>query len=724
MVACALTVMLSSLLLIYKQAENRMNHMMKRRYEGIVTQVGRSYTELFDKSVQLVDLLANQLDTSFDIRAFHESNSHVESVKESMLPFMESVSRNENIRSLYIYFNPSLTGRPNDIWLNDENFDNDFVRLRQVPVDYFDTYSSDKAWYFKTINSEGGLWIAPHYNAVFNSEELLFSYNQAVYKKDLLIAVVGVELSSKNLEKIAENFFVNCKCHMWVADSTGRLVYHPLELGYQSIEDYCGYLDLSEMTMGQVATFSGKSEETIKLVRIENDWIVGTTFFNSMLNKHTEEMKRILTIMIVLSVGLMVGTAFFISRKISDSLKRLTKEVELIESGTYEGNISEEILNQKSDIGHLALSIFKMVESKKNTYKEVGKQRDEIIQLYEETYAINADLENTLFQKEQLYDDLNIMFKKLEDANKKLENRVNERTEELNEKNRALEGALKENKKNNRNLRKLNKDLEKSIKDLTLAQKRLVESEKMVALGNMVSGIAHEINTPLGVSLTATSYVLDQIRELEDEMLSLSDEELIELMGEVEESSQIIYDSLRRSIELMSSFKEIAVNQHSNEKLAFDLLEYTHTVTRSLKHEYTQVVERLDIEIPSGIEVYSYPGAYSQVITNLILNSIKHGFEGIEDGHISIRAIKHKDHIFLTYKDDGVGIKKTHLKKIFEPFFTTSRANGGTGLGLSVVYNLVNTSLNGEIECLSEAGQGTQFNISFPVNVEHGEIKE
>lgn len=181
----------------------------------------------------------------------------------------------------------------------------------------------------------------------------------------MLIAVVGIELSTSNLEKIAKNFIMNCDCQMWVADNTGRLVFHPLDLGYQSMDDYFGYLDLSAVKIGQVGTFAGKGNETIKVIRLENDWLIGTTFFNSMLSKHTEEMKRILTIMIVISVGLMVGTSLFISRKISDPLERLTNEVELIESGTYEGNISEDILNQKSDIGHLALSIFNMVESKK-----------------------------------------------------------------------------------------------------------------------------------------------------------------------------------------------------------------------------------------------------------------------------------------------------------------------------------------------------------------------
>lgn len=724
MIVTSIIVILFSLILMYNKSKDNMMTIINENYKSVVNQLSKEYAALFDDGIYVVGLMKKHTEASFDKASYLENTDHVEDIKYKMLMMMHTIVEGKNFQSLYIYFNPELTNRPNDVWLKDEDGNGEFQRLDEVPVNYYEEYTSDKAWYFKTINAEGGMWVKPHYNTVYNSEELVFSYNEAVYSEGVFIAVVGVEFSSKNLEKIAEETEVECDCHLWIADDSNKLVYHPLSLGYQRYDDYYGYIETFELEGASIGSSNGKTGETIKVKRLENGWIVGATFFNTEVDKKMKSLLQLVVVTIFLGLIILSGSAYAISIKISEPLKKLTEEVELIESGTYGGNISQNLLNQKSEVGNLAVSIFKMVEAKKNTFKEVGKQRDEIIHLYEETYAINADLENTLFQKEQLYDDLNIMFKKLEDANKELENRVRERTLELNDNNKALEGALKENKKNNRNLRKLNRELEKSLRDLTLAQERLIESEKMVALGNMVSGIAHEINTPLGVSLTATSYILDQFEEMDGELLNFSDEELSSLLNDVFESSEIVYESLKRSIELVSSFKEVAVNQHSNEKLAFDLLDYTHTVTRSLKHEFRHVVESIDIDIPEGIEVYSYPGAYSQILTNLVMNSIKHGFENIQNGHISISATDLGDNLFIVYKDDGIGIKKSNLKKIFEPFYTTKRANGGTGLGLSIVYNLVKTTLCGEISCTSEENVATEFNILIPKNIDTAEIKE
>ncbi len=724
MMISSVIVILFSLILVYYKTKDNMMGILNKGYDSMVTQLSNEYTELFDDSIFVVDLMENCIETNFRFEFYNQDTYHIEAIKEKMALVMTTIVEGKNFSSLYVYFNPNLTQRPNDICLEDERLTGEYKRLTERPINYFDEYTPDKAWYYKTLNSEEGLWITPHYNSNVESEQLYFSYNKAVYKDNLLIAIVGVELSNGNLEKITQMNKNNYASHTWIADTTDRFVYHPLDIGYQRYVDYYGYIDTSGLNIGDIRHATGKAGETIKVTRLNNDWIVGATFFNIEMNQKMKEILRLTIAISFLAMILLSGSAFLISKKIADPLKKLTKEVELIESGTFEGNISQNLLNQKSEVGNLAVSIFKMVEAKKNTFKEVGKQRDEIIHLYEETYAINADLENTLFQKEQLYDDLNIMFKKLEDANKELENRVRVRTLELNDNNKELESALKENKKNNRDLRKLNKDLEKSLNELTLAQERLVESEKMVALGNMVSGIAHEINTPLGVSLTATSYILDQFEELDGELLNLSDEALKELFKEVLESSEIVYDSLKRSIQLVSSFKEIAVNQHSNEKLAFDLLDYTHTITRSLKHEFRDVVETFDIDMPSDIEVYSYPGAYFQIITNLVMNSIKHGFEGVSNGHISISATEKKNQVVIIYKDDGLGIKKANLKKIFEPFFTTKRANGGTGLGLSIVYNLVKTTLRGEISCTSEENVGTEFHIIIPKNIDKAEIRE
>lgn len=724
MMGCAMVVILFSLVLIYIQANKKMTSIFDEEYSALVRQLGTAYTTFFDEGVLLVSTLKQQTIKHFDLNAYEEDTYHVETVKSDMVDLMNSMVTHKNVQSVYIYFNPDLTGRPNDIWLKDENLDGEFSRLDEVPVDYYAEYSQDMAWYFKTISGEKGVWVAPHYNTVYNADELVFSYNEAVYKGDYFIGVIGVEFSQRNLEKIAHTFHHRYDCQLWVADASGKLVYHPLDLAYEPLEDHFGYIDTTTLATQKIYTIDGRSGNKIKILQLDNRWLIGGIFFNTELAQEKHEMLGLVLVTIVLGNIILSGCAYIISVNISDPLKRLTQEVDLIEKGTVDGNISQELINQRSEIGHLAVSIFKMIEAKKKTFKEVGEQRDEIIHLYEETYAINADLENTLYQKEQLYDDLNLMFRKLEDANRELEHRVQERTLELNDKNKALEGALKENKKNNRNLRKLNKDLERSLKDLTLAQERLIESEKMVALGNMVSGIAHEINTPLGVSLTAVSYVMDRFVDIRVDMVTMSDEDLSELLEEVLESNQIVYESLKRSIKLVGSFKEVAVNQHTNEKLAFDLLDYTHTVTRSLKHEFRHIGLELEIDIPMGIEVYGYPGAYSQIITNLVMNSLKHGFDGKEEGRILIRAKQAHAKVFLEYGDNGKGISQKNLKKIFEPFFTTRRSMGGTGLGLSIVYNLVKTSLMGQINCHSSIGEGTTFNIEFPVNIDKAEIKE
>ncbi|MBN2899426.1 MAG: hypothetical protein JXO44_11700 [Clostridia bacterium] len=717
MLICAMLIMVTSLSFIYFSAKTHMVAIIENQHEIRIETLGSGYGNLFDDGVQLTDLVGDYVVNRFDMNAYRENSFYVEGFKATLTKTMYNYAQNKNIQDVYFAFNPALTGRPNDVWLRRAYPSHSFMKLSENPVDYYNEYTEAQSWYYKAIESDGGVWLSPIYDEMTNASNAVCSYSQAVYKDGLLLGVSGVTFNTLNLESVA-NQNGDGDFQVWLADKTHHMVYHPLNMGFQVLEDYFGYLDIDYITKGEIGDYKGKGQEKIKVSRLDNGWFIGVTFFNTLQSNELGLFHQIIVAVTLTAILLLSGIAYIVSTRISDPLKRLTSEVGLIEAGNKEVNISKELMAEDSEVGHLATSIFKMVETKRHSYKEIGKQRDEIIHLYEETYAINADLENTLFQKEQLYDDLNVTFKKLEDANRELENRVALRTVELNEKNKALEHALKENKKNNRDLRKLNKDLEKSLKDLTMAQERLIESEKMVALGNMVSGIAHEINTPLGVSLTATSYILDQFEEIKDDLVSMTDEELFEWLQDVKESNNIIYESLTRSIELVGSFKEVAVNQHSNEKLAFDLLDYTHMVVRSLQHEYRHVVKSLEIDIPTDMEVYSYPGAYSQVVTNLIMNSIKHGFEGKEDGLIFIKAYAEKETIHMVFSDDGVGINQKDIKKVFEPFFTTKRARGGTGLGLSIVYNLVKTTLRGDISLQSMPGEGTSFSISFPIDVD------
>lgn len=256
--------------------------------------------------------------------------------------------------------------------------------------------------------------------------------------------------------------------------------------------------------------------------------------------------------------------------------------------------------------------------------------------------------------------------------------------------------------------------------ELRIAMKELIDKEKLASLGSLVSGVAHEINTPLGVSVSAASY-LESINKKNLALLSegkMTKKNFVEYMNSVEESSKILNVNLNRASELIKSFKAIAVNQSIEEKVNFNLYEYIQTVLLSLKHEYKNSNHQFVINCDKALVINSYSGAFSQVMVNLIMNSLIHGFKDKKDGVIKIDISKINDKLLVVYSDNGCGISEENLQKIFDPFFTTNRNSGGSGLGLNVVYNLITGPLNGKITCESVVGQGTTFKIN--INLSQG----
>lgn len=256
--------------------------------------------------------------------------------------------------------------------------------------------------------------------------------------------------------------------------------------------------------------------------------------------------------------------------------------------------------------------------------------------------------------------------------------------------------------------------------ELRIAMKELIDKEKLASLGSLVSGVAHEINTPLGVSVSAASY-LESINKKNLALLSegkMTKKNFVEYMNSAEESSKILNVNLNRASELIKSFKAIAVNQSIEEKVNFNLYEYIQTVLLSLKHEYKNTNHQFAINCDKALVINSYSGAFSQVMVNLIMNSLIHGFKDKKDGVIKIDISKINDKLLVVYSDNGCGISEENLQKIFDPFFTTNRNSGGSGLGLNVVYNLITGPLNGKITCESVVGQGTTFKIN--INLSQG----
>ena len=259
-------------------------------------------------------------------------------------------------------------------------------------------------------------------------------------------------------------------------------------------------------------------------------------------------------------------------------------------------------------------------------------------------------------------------------------------------------------------------ELQQTIKTLEKTQEQLVYSEKMAALGGLVAGVAHEINTPVGLGLTGITHFLGMTKDIKKlyEKDNISQDEFEKYLEDSEKLAEVILSNLNRSARLVRSFKQVSVDQTSQEKRRFNLEKYTREVLLSL----TNITKKRDISfVVAGddIEIFSYPGEYSQIITNLVVNSLTHAYEKDDIGFIGIEARKKEDKIYIKYSDDGRGISEENIKKIFNPFFTTNRANGGSGLGLNIVYNIVKTIFRGKITCKSTLGVGTQFNIELKV---------
>jgi PAS domain S-box-containing protein len=251
----------------------------------------------------------------------------------------------------------------------------------------------------------------------------------------------------------------------------------------------------------------------------------------------------------------------------------------------------------------------------------------------------------------------------------------------------------------------------------------LARNERMASLGNLVAGIAHEINTPIGNALMVASSVGDRIAEFEHALANgpLRRSVLEAFVSSVRESDDLLQRNLVRAANLIQNFKQVAVDQTSDRRRVFDLATVLEEVRMTLVPRFKHSPYRLELDAEVGVSLDSYPGALGQVVTNLIENALVHAFDGCESGVIRIDAKRHNaDQVHIVCADDGAGIPAELRSRIFDPFFTTKLGKGGSGLGLSIVLNLVRDLLGGEMVVESELGAGTRFLITLPLKAPPG----
>ncbi|MBK1841130.1 PAS-domain containing protein [Azospirillum sp. YIM B02556] len=259
--------------------------------------------------------------------------------------------------------------------------------------------------------------------------------------------------------------------------------------------------------------------------------------------------------------------------------------------------------------------------------------------------------------------------------------------------------------------------LEHAYADLKETQASLVQAEKMASLALLVAGVAHEINTPIGIAFGCATHLSGRTAMLAEafERGTMRKSDLAAYVATAGESSRLIEQNLTRAAELIQSFKRVAVDQTSEERRRFDLLAYLEEVVTSLGPTLRKSPHRVAVACSPGIVMDSFPGALSQVVTNLMMNALTHAFPADSRGHMVIDVDEAAEgEVEIRFADDGIGIAAENLPRVFEPFFTTRRGAGGSGLGLHIVFNLTTQSLGGRISVDSVPGDGTTFTLRIP----------
>jgi C4-dicarboxylate-specific signal transduction histidine kinase len=268
-------------------------------------------------------------------------------------------------------------------------------------------------------------------------------------------------------------------------------------------------------------------------------------------------------------------------------------------------------------------------------------------------------------------------------------------------------------------LQKSNDELKATFQELELTQNELVDKEQMATLGGLVASITHEINTPIGISVTAASHLQTSVDKFNKLYATgeVSHDDFEEYQIEIADCSKLMLVNLERASKLIQSFKQVSVDQSHEDIREFNLKTYLDEIFLSLNPMLSRTSHQYSYQCEDNIIVKSNPGAFYQIISNLINNSIVHAFPDGRVGNLQLKVITSESGFELLYQDDGCGMSAEIQEKVFSPFFTTKRGKGGSGLGMNIVYNLVNQVLQGEVKVSSTIDEGSLFTITLPKSI-------
>lgn len=566
-----------------------------------------------------------------------------------------------------------------------------WVPEKDSKVDYFVT---DEPFYIGNPehNSQRDIvWSGIYYEEI--GQEWLVSCVTPVDFNNQHIATVGSDLLLSDLFEHTINDHLEGTYNI-IFQQDGRLIAHPNQMEAIQASNGNLYIQKSQdqnlinifervtnRQPGQVVLENTKDEELLAITKIEGpDWYLVTVYPQALLSGLAFDTASFILMLGLLSLLIEITLLFIVLHtQMAKPLREFIESTQKVATGDFSLDRTHLPVHRYDEIGQLAQSFQQMAGQLKTSFDTLETKNVELERL-------NTDLQQANQAAKAANQALNQTLATL-DA------KVIERTAQLNAK----------------------------VEELTQTRHELLQSEKMASLGRLVAGFAHELNTPIGVAVSGASLLQEKTHLVNKliEQEEVDEDELISALDGINQMAELTLSNLRRASGLVGSFKRTAIDQSSDDIRQFQVKRAIEDVINTLHNQFKKTAIDIQVDCPNDLAIYSFPGALDQILTNLMMNSLIHGFEdGKKAGHIRIEVQWLENQLHLIYSDTGKGIPPENLSNIFEPFFTTHRAHGGSGLGLYICYNLITNQFNGQMTCESTVDQGTTFHIDFPIETE------
>lgn len=530
--------------------------------------------------------------------------------------------------------------------------------VKSPPSKRFNGYDArTRDWYMKALAQPDKVVLSNLYKTS-SGEFVIYSVKAVLDRQNAVKGVISLDFDLTDFSDMISEVRIGQKGYAVLVDANGNIMAHPTN--QQLIGKPFSELGIEELkNLSDLApqkfttTLFDHKKYHIEIVPSENPYV--PLYYIAVLEEKEFYASLYSLIYKIIFLGLLLcGIAFLLSYWISS---KIASPLELLGRAADEiasGNLDKRIdMARDDDIGILANRFDKMTEA-------------------------------------------------LQQVQGHLEDMVKERTD-------ALQLA-------NDDLKNVNEALNDTIHLLEKTQEQLIQSEKLAGLGTLVAGIAHEINTPVGVAVTACSYKAQLDKEVREQYQQnqLTRKTMEEYLQKSDEAVQMVMRNLERASSLIQSFKQVAVDQSVEISRTIVMRSYLDEIFLTLKPKLMQSKLTIHIDCSEDLKIHTYPSAIFQIMTNFVMNTLLHAYDHSEDGWVKVSVHEDSSHWHLIFEDDGKGISTEIKSRIFDPFFTTKRNSGGTGLGLHIVYNIVTLQLGGEIACESQLNQGTRFILKVP----------